>query len=135
MSNNEVQGILVGHGKLAEGMLNAIEEITGSREGLYPVDNQGLTPEALEKRLSELTGEGPSVVFVDLPSGSCAFAARRLQHRRSRMALVCGVNLPLLLDFMFHRTLPLEEVIERLRSHVGISIEQPTDGDSAVPGR
>ena len=54
MSNNEVQGILVGHGKLAEGMLNAIEEITGSREGLYPVDNQGLTPEALERRLSEL---------------------------------------------------------------------------------
>ena len=135
MSDHEVQGILVGHGKLAEGMLNAIEGIIGSREGLYPVDNQGLTPEALEERLSELTGEGPSVVFVDLPSGSCAFAARRLQHRRSRMALVCGVNLPLLLDFMFHRTLPLEEVIERLRSHVGISIEQPTDGDSAVPGR
>ncbi len=135
MSEIEIQGILVGHGKLAEGMLNAIEEITGSREGLIPVDNHGLTPEALEERLGRLAGDKPSVVFVDLPSGSCAFAARRLKHRVSRMAVVCGVNLPLLLDFMFHRSLPLEEVIDRLRTHVGVSIEQPTDGDSSVPSR
>ena len=135
MSEIEIQGILVGHGRLAEGMLDAIEEITGSREGLTPVDNHGLTPEALEERLGQLAGDEPSVVFVDLPSGSCAFAARRLKHRMSRMAVVCGVNLPLLLDFMFHRSLPLEEVIERLRTHVGVSIEQPTDGDSSVPSR
>lgn len=133
--NNEIQGILVGHGKLAEGLLDAVEEITGSREGLLPIDNLGLTPEALEQRLSELAEDRPSVVFVDLPSGSCAFAARRLKHRRSRMAVVCGVNLPLLLDFVFHRNLTLEQIVERLRTHVGVSIEQPTHGDSSVPGR
>jgi mannose/fructose-specific phosphotransferase system component IIA len=132
--NKDVQGILVGHGRLAEGMLNAVEEITGSREGLYPIDNSGLTPEALEERLSEVAGGGPSVVFVDLPSGSCAFAARRLQHRRTDMAVVCGVNLPLLLDFMFHRSLTLDEIVERLRTHIGVSIEH-SNGDSAVPGR
>lgn len=132
---SEVQGILVGHGKLAEGMIDAIEEIAGTREGLVPIDNLGLTPEALEQRLAELAGDDPSVVFVDLPSGSCAFAARRLKVRNSRMAVVCGVNLPLLLDFMFHRNLPLNEIVERLRSHVGVSIEQPTDGDTTVPHR
>jgi mannose/fructose-specific phosphotransferase system component IIA len=132
---SEIQGILVGHGKLAEGLLDAIEEITGSREGLLPLDNSGLTPEALEERLAELTGGAPSVVFVDLPSGSCAYAARRLRRRNSRLAIVCGVNLPLLLDFMFHREFPLEEIVERLRTHVGVSIEQPTHGDSSVPGR
>jgi PTS system mannose-specific IIA component len=135
MSETEIQGILVGHGKLAQGMLDAIEEITGSREGLIAVDNHGLTPEALEEKLGQLAGDKPSVVFVDLPSGSCAFAARRLKHRSSHMAVVCGVNLPLLLDFMFHRSLPLDEVIERFRTHVGVSIEQPTDGDSPVPRR
>jgi mannose/fructose-specific phosphotransferase system component IIA len=130
-----VQGILVGHRGLAEGMLEAVEEITGFREGLAPLDNSGLTPEALERALDELAGDRPSVVFVDLPSGSCAFAARRLRHRRPHMAVVCGVNLPLLLDFMFHRSLPLDDIVERLRTHVGISIEHSSDGDSAVSGR
>jgi mannose/fructose-specific phosphotransferase system component IIA len=99
--SEDVIGILVGHGKLAEGLLDAVERITGSREGITPVDNVGLTPEALEQRLDELAGGGPAVVFVDLPSGSCAFAARRLKLQRPGMAVVCGVNLPLLLDFVF----------------------------------
>jgi len=131
--SDEVQGVLVGHGKLAEGMLDAVAGITGSREGLQPLDNAEMTPAVLEERLHELVGDGPSVVFVDLPSGSCAFAARRLKFRHPRVAVVCGVNLPLLLDFVFHRDLPLEQVVERLRSRVGVSIEYSTDADSSVP--
>jgi mannose/fructose-specific phosphotransferase system component IIA len=131
--SDKVQGVLVGHGKLAEGMLDAVAGITGSREGLQPLDNAEMTPAVLEERLHELVGDGPSVVFVDLPSGSCAFAARRLKFRHPRVAVVCGVNLPLLLDFVFHRDLPLEQVVERLRSRVGVSIEYSTDADSSVP--
>jgi mannose/fructose-specific phosphotransferase system component IIA len=133
--SEDVIGILVGHGKLAEGLLDAVERITGSREGITPVDNVGLTPEALEQRLDELAGGGPAVVFVDLPSGSCAFAARRLKLQRPGMAVVCGVNLPLLLDFVFHRALPVDEIVERLRSRVGVTIEYATDADSPLPGR
>jgi PTS system mannose-specific IIA component len=133
--SEEVRGILVGHGKLADGMLDAVAGITGSREGLTPVDNASMTPEALEEHVESLIGDGPSVVFVDLPSGSCAFVARRLKCRHSRIAVVCGFNLPLLLDFVFHRTLSLAEVVERLHAHVGVSIEYATDADSSVPGR
>lgn len=133
--SEEVCGILVGHGKLADGMLDAVAGITGSREGLIPVDNASMTPEALEEHVESLVGGGPSVVFVDLPSGSCAYAARRLSYRHPRIAVVCGVNLPLLLDFVFHRTLPLEEIVERLRTHIGVSIEYATDADSSVPSR
>jgi PTS system N-acetylgalactosamine-specific IIA component len=39
-----------------------------------------------------------SVIFTDLPAGSCSLAARRLQRRRPGLLLVTGVNLPLLLD-------------------------------------
>jgi mannose/fructose-specific phosphotransferase system component IIA len=133
--SDEVQGILVGHGRLAEGMLDAVQEITGLGEGLVTLDNAGLTPEALEERLDQLAGDKPSVVFVDLPSGSCAFAARRLKLRQANVAVVCGVNLPLLLDFIFHRTLPLDEIIARLRTHIGVSIEHTSDGNSPVQGR
>ncbi len=131
--SEEVRGILVGHGRLADGLLDAVAAITGSREGLQPLDNRDLTPEALEARLAEMVGERPSVVFVDLPSGSCAYAARRLRLSRPNIAVVCGVNLPLLLDFVFHRTLPLAQIIERLYTHVGVSIERSTDADPALP--
>ena len=130
--SDEVTGILVGHGKLAEGLLDAVEGITGTREGIVAVDNIGVAPEALEARLNELAGTGPALVFVDLPSGSCAFAARRLKFQRADTAVICGVNLPLLLDFIFHRALPLDEIVERLRSRVGVSIEYTTDADSSV---
>ncbi len=135
MSSGEVQGILVSHGKMAEGLLDAVREITGLTEGLVTLDNLGMTPDALEARLEQLTTGRPSVVFVDLPSGSCAFVARRLRARKAYVAVVCGVNLPLLLDFVFHRTLPLDEIVARLRTHVGVSIENATDGDTAVPDR
>ncbi len=133
--SEQVQGLLVGHGKLAEGLLDAVAEITGSREGLHPLDNQGLTPEALTGRLDELVADQPSVIFVDLPSGSCAYAARRLRLTRRNVAVVCGVNLPLLLDFVFHRSLPLDQIIERLYTHVGVSIERSTDADPSLPSR
>jgi mannose/fructose-specific phosphotransferase system component IIA len=135
MSSGEVQGILVAHGKMADGLLDAVREISGLTDGLVAVDNLGLTPDALEERLDGLTGEQPSVVFVDLPSGSCAFVARRLRGRRANVAVVCGVNLPLLLDFVFHRTLPLDEILARLRTHTGISIEQAKHDDTTLPDR
>lgn len=126
-------GVLVSHGKLAQGLLDALQGITGSREDVIPLDNEGLTPEALEQRLADVVAGHPAVVFVDLPSGSCAFAARRLQAKHPRIAVVCGVNLPLLLDFVFHRDLSLAEIVDRLRAHTGISIEQGSDADSSVP--
>jgi hypothetical protein len=51
------------------------------------------------------------------------------------MAIVCGVNLPLLLDFVFHRALPPGEIVERLRSRIGVSIEHAGDADSSLPSR
>jgi mannose/fructose-specific phosphotransferase system component IIA len=134
--SEEICGVLVGHGRLAEGLLDAVEAIAGERGGLVPLDNQDLTSESLEDRLAEIAGGRPTVLFVDLPSGSCAVAARRLQRRlqAERVAVVCGVNLPLLLDFVFHRSLPLSELVKRLRTHVGVSIEHRTDGDRTVSG-
>lgn len=135
--NEDVLGVVVGHGRLAEGLVDAVAEITGSRDGLLPVDNEGLTPETLEARIAELTARRPSVIFVDMAVGSCAYAARRLKLRQPDTAIVCGVNLPLLLDFSFHRTLPIEEIIARLRTHVGVSIEhsKDMDGDSSLQDR
>jgi PTS system N-acetylgalactosamine-specific IIA component len=49
-----------------------------------------------------LTRSGATVIFTDLPAGSCTMAARRIQREQPGIAVVTGVNLATMLDFVFH---------------------------------
>jgi mannose/fructose-specific phosphotransferase system component IIA len=110
-----VVGLVVSHASLAEGLVQSVRQIAGVEAGaLRAVSNDGCGPEALQAAVSEALGGGPGIVFTDMPSGSCAFAARRLTIDRPDTAVICGVNLPMLLDFVFHRDLSLPELTERL---------------------
>lgn len=112
-----VRGLVVSHASLADGLVRSVRQIAGCDEdALRAISNDGCNPDTLAALVAEGVGEGPGIVFTDMPSGSCAFAARRLAGNRADVALICGVNLPMLLDFVFHRDLPLPELVERLVS-------------------
>lgn len=135
-----VRGIVLAHGALAAGLVDAVKQITGDLgDALVPLTNSGRSPEAVVGDVRAAVGDGPAIIFTDLPGGSCAFAARRLGLEREGLAVICGVNLPLLLHFVTHRELPLEELVPRLlsRGRSGIvcspgSLE--SHGDRAVSG-
>lgn len=111
----EVRGVVVGHGEMARGLVDAVRKISGIEEGvLIPVSNEGKSPQALLEELEEIAGAGGLILFTDLTSGSCALAARRCSGGGRHLAVVSGVNLPILLDFVFHRQLPVEELLARL---------------------
>lgn len=119
-----VRGVVVGHASLAAGMVACVRQIAGTEEGaLVALSNEGCGPETLASRLQAALGEGPAIVFTDLGSGSCAFAARRVAMERPGTAILTGVNLPILLDFVFHRDMPLGELVERLveKGRTGVS--------------
>ncbi len=107
--SSPLRGVVVGHGRVAEALVEAAERISGLREVLVPVTNVGCDRDALEDRIAEAISGQPSVVFVDLPSGSCLLAALHRFHGRTDVKVVTGVNLAMLLDFLFHRDLPLAE--------------------------
>lgn len=110
-----VRGLIISHSSLGEGMAAAVRKITGvGEEALGAVSNEGCGPDALLARIQDLAGDTPVVLFTDLSGGSCAFAARKLAVQRPDTGLVSGVNLPVLLEFVFHRELPLPELVERL---------------------
>ena len=101
MSN--VRAIVAGHGTFAEGMLSAIEQITGRADVFIGVTNRDLSALGVETLMRERLAEaGVSVIFTDLPAGSCTMAARRIQREQPDLAVVTGVNLATLLDFVFH---------------------------------
>ncbi|HSG08474.1 MAG TPA: hypothetical protein VLA36_08955 [Longimicrobiales bacterium] len=117
MSEGAARGIVVAHGSMAQGLVDAVRRIAGgSADVLIPISNEGMGPAELKAKLEELAGEDRVVVFADLLSGSCGMAAMVSARDRASRAVLCGVNLPVLLDFVFHRDLPLDELVARLVS-------------------
>ena len=116
MSEGElVRGVLLSHGKLAEGMVDAVRSITDLDEGvLVAMSNQGQNPRGLADQVDALVGNEPVVVFTDLGSGSCALTAQLTCKDNGRRAVVFGMNLPMLLEFVFHRELSLAQLVPRL---------------------
>ena len=125
-----LRGIVIAHGDMAEGLVTAVRHITGIEEGvLVPLSNRECSPEDLTKRVADQLDGGPAVLFTDLQAGSCGFAARRLTRERPDVPVVCGVNLPLLVDFVMHRDMDPRALLERLveKGRGSIVAIQPTD--------
>lgn len=110
-----VRGVLLAHGGMARGMADAIQRIAGvGDEALTPLSNDGKGPDEILRELEAVTGDGPAVIFTDLFTGSCALSARKACLEKGERAVIFGTNLPMLLDFVFHRHLSLEELVPRL---------------------
>lgn len=110
-----LRGVVVGHGDLAAALVAAAEEISGVRDVLVAVSNRHCDRVVLETRVKEAVGSGPAVVFVDLPSGSCFFAAMHGVAGVEGVQIIAGVNLSMLVDFVFHREAGLEAAVRRAR--------------------
>jgi mannose/fructose-specific phosphotransferase system component IIA len=138
MSEDAVRGLIIAHSSLATGFAAAVRQIAGVGEDvLQAISNEGLGPDELLHKVREAAGDSPTIIFTDLPSGSCAFTARKLSADRPGTGIICGVNLPVLLDFVFHRDLPLQPLVDRLvdKGRVGISgacIEDGARADRAL---
>ena len=137
-----MRGIIVAHGDMAQGLVTAVRHITGVAEGvLVPITNRECSPDELSGRLLTALEGGPAIVFTDLQTGSCGFAARRLTRDRADIAVIGGVNLPLLVDFVMNREMEPRALVERLveKGRGSIVAFQPTQpgvhGGSAISGR
>ena len=108
-----LHGVIVCHGALARALVDATAQISGMSDALVPVSNSGCDRGDLEARVEAAVGAEPTVVFVDMASGSCLFAVLRRLRERPNVRVVTGVNLAMLLDFVFHRELSPDEAAKR----------------------
>jgi PTS system N-acetylgalactosamine-specific IIA component len=99
-TNSPVRAVVAGHGTFAAGIISAVDQITGLGAQFVAVSNSGLAPAGIEELVrSALAESGASVVFTDLPAGSCTMAVRRMAKVAPGITLVTGVTLPTLLAF------------------------------------
>ncbi len=109
-----LRGVVVGHGEVARALVDAVERIAGSDGALAAVSNTDCDRATLEQHLLEAVGDGPAIVFIDMPSGSCLFAAMNRLRALPEVRLVTGVNLAMLLEFVFQRDGAIDAVAEQV---------------------
>ena len=95
-----------------------------------PVSARNLSASDLQDLLRRTIDEsGVTVVFTDLQAGSCTMASRRLVRDRPQVLCVAGVNLPMLLDFVFAEQMtPMEaarHAAERGRAAIAAVGDRP----------
>jgi mannose/fructose-specific phosphotransferase system component IIA len=111
--SEDLRGVVVCHGALAGALVHATEQISGVSGALVPVSNTGCDRETLEDRVLAAVDGQAAVVFVDLASGSCLFAVLKRLRSEQSVKVVTGVNLAMLVDFVFHRSLTPAEAADR----------------------
>jgi len=107
-----LRGVVACHGGLARALVEAVESISGLDGGLVPVSNTDCDRNSLEERIDAAVDGRPAVVFIDMASGSCLFAALHRLKARPNVKVVTGVNLAMLVDFVFHREASPEDAAQ-----------------------
>ncbi len=100
-----VPALLVMHADLAAALLRAAETVYGPVEGVQVLSNEGLSRDALEAEIDRCVDAWPAggLVLTDFPGGSCHLCGVSATRGRSEVALVTGLNLPILLDYLHNR--------------------------------
>jgi PTS system mannose-specific IIA component len=101
-----LHGLIVTHGDLGRSLRATAETMTGLGSDVDVLSNEKHSRdslcEAVEERL-RLWGDEEGIVLTDIPGGSCTHAALLRAATHANVGVVTGVNLPMLVDFLFNR--------------------------------
>lgn len=102
-----VPALLVMHGSLAEALLRAAARVYGPVDDVAVLSNEGLSKAELEQRIAEAAGKWTAggLVLTDFWGGSCHICGAAAARSGRGIAILTGVNLPLLLDYLHNRDL------------------------------
>mgnify|MGYP006200071109 FL=1 len=123
-------GVIVAHGELGGGLLSALTRVAGPQDNLWALSNEGRAGPALmddvESTLEERAAGREAFLFADLAGGSCGQACRRLLDQGTVRAVFHGVNLPMLIEFVFLQDRPLEELVDAVvsKSRRAVGVER-----------
>lgn len=100
--------LVVAHGSLAEGLLEAASMIVGKTENTKAVcfySTQGVEglEEAVQAALDQFTNCDGVLCLVDIPGGSPARVVAAQSFKHKGVEIISGVSLPMLIEALFAR--------------------------------
>ena len=101
-----VHAVIIGQGELPRALLEAARAIVPDTEGVSVLSNSDCRIEELQDRLGRTIAsipDGEVVIFADMFGSSCANAGLEVRKGQSRVAVLSGVNLPMVVRFLYHR--------------------------------
>lgn len=114
---SRVPALVAMHADLAAALLRAAARMYGPVDDVEVLSNEGLSRTALEDAIARHVGRWPDggLVFTDLWGGSCDTCGAVAARGRGHVIVLSGLNLPVLLDFLYNRdTLDVEALADRL---------------------
>jgi PTS system mannose-specific IIA component len=131
--------LVVSHEPLGTALIHCTRHIFGRMPpqlaalDVIPDEDPGLALKAARELLERINDGSGVIVLTDLFGATPARIAARLAEP-SRIAVIAGVNLPLLVKALTHRRGPLDEVAVKLLEGVRdtiLPIEPRANGDEA----
>ncbi len=101
-----LNALIIGHGDFAQGMLSTAESIVGKQSFVKVLSNIGLSCKQLDEKINKIIKQNKkykTLIFVDLPGGSCTISCFNVLKNNRELNIICGVNLPMLLEFFILR--------------------------------
>jgi PTS system mannose-specific IIA component len=137
-----LHGLIVTHGDLGRSLRTTAETMTGLGSDIEVLSNETHSRESLCEAVEghlRLWGDEEGIVLTDIPGGSCTHAALLRAARHPNVGVVTGVNLPMLVDFLFNRgKYGVAELAERLefKGKAAVQNLQPVvhPADTSPPG-
>jgi PTS system mannose-specific IIA component len=131
--------LVVSHEPLGTALLHCTRHIFGRMPSqlaaldVIPDEDPDRALDAARELLNRINDGTGAIVLTDLYGATPARIAARLAEP-DRVAVIAGVNLPLLVKALTHRRGPLDEVADRLLEGVRetiVPIEPRVDGDES----
>jgi len=113
-----VPALIVTHADLAHALVRAAERVVGSIEDVTLLSNEGLSRDDLQDAIEACVKDWKEggLLLTDFWGGSCHNSGTAAARRHGEVVIVTGINLPLLLDYLYNRDrLPAPELAERLQ--------------------
>ncbi len=99
--------VVVGHARVAECLMEAVQGILGKQSHWIAVSNSGLGLKELTESVTRAVGELEQtcdvVVMSDMPGGSCHHVCQEFVTNRSDIRVLTGLSLMMLLEFFVKR--------------------------------
>ncbi len=130
--------LVVSHGDFAKSLVTTAEMIAGKQEqvgwvSLAANDGVDSLSDKVASALADFPEGTPTLILADLWGGSPFNAAAQFAAKNSQsIALVAGVNLPILLEAYMARNSTLSELVNKINEIADDSIRQfevSTDND------